>query len=124
MLAEIDIEYRKYTKTLHTHASKANDMEALLGCKPYDCGLPLLKVEGMIINEIGSSWDHRGLNSKELKDKLSAMSESEIQEFFDSAIRGIVKNLRGQALAAAKNAFHWGRWSRILSTLIKEGEGK
>lgn len=110
MLAEIQIEARKYTTTADTFTAQAEELEKVVGYLPEDCGWSIMEAA-------------RVIDSYDVHATMAAISEMEPQELRERFARGLKSEARGKrkmASAATKNMLKWRRWYRTLEALMSQ----
>ena len=110
MLAEIEIEVRKYTNTADTFTAKAEELEKVVGCLPEDCGWSIMEAA-------------RVIDSYDVHATMATMAEMEPEELRERFALGLKSEARGQrkmAAAATKNMLKWRRWYRTLEALMSQ----
>ena len=114
MLAELQIEVRKYTTTADTHTAKAEATEKLIGYCPYDCGWELRDIAELI-----DSYD-----TFATMENIKKMDKGELRKQFAIGLRKRAEGFQSAASAAAKNMLKWRRWHRILENEISKNSEK
>jgi ABC-type uncharacterized transport system ATPase subunit len=110
MLAEIEIEARKYTSTADTFTAQAEELEKVIGYLPEDCGWSIMEAA-------------RVIDSYDVHATMAKMAEMEPKELRESFARGLKSEARGKrkmAAAATKNMLKWRRWYRTLEALMSQ----
>jgi len=110
MLAEIEIEVRKYTNTADTFTAKAEEMEKVVGYLPEDCGWPIMEAARVI-----DSYDVDATMAV-----MAQMESQELRERFADGLKREARAKRSMAAAATKNMLKWRRWYRTLETLMSQ----
>jgi hypothetical protein len=114
MLAEIEIEARKYTSTADTFTAQAEELEKVIGYLPEDCGWSIMEAA-------------RVIDSYDVHATMAKMAEMEPKELRESFARGLKSEARGKrkmAAAATKNMLKWRRWYRTLEALMSQANDK
>jgi len=113
MLAELEIEVRKYNTTIDTFISQAEELEKIIGYLPEECGWTIFDAFLLIdpYREDKKLWE-------------GEFTGETLRKMFGSALRKDAIGKRHQAAAATKNMLKWKRWHRILDSLISQANVK
>ena len=109
MLAELEIEVRKYNTTIDTFTAKAEENEKVIGYLPEECGWTMYDAAMLIdpYKEDKQLW-------------AGEMPEEALRVRFGAALRNKAREQRRQAAAATKQMLKWKRWHRILESLMSQ----
>lgn len=109
MLAEFEIEVRKYNTTIDTFSAKAEETEKAIGHLPENCGWTMYNAAMLIdpYKEDKQLWSGR-------------MPVETLRDRFGAALRKKAIEHRRQAAAATKQMLKWKRWHRILESLMSQ----